>query len=209
MATPARGARAPAGVQADEDDMSMQWIAAVLLAGLALYAVVVFNRLVRHRNLVREGWSGIDVQLRRRGDLVPNLVAAVKAYAAHERGLLEDVIAKRASSIAAAGVPSQERAERELEGALGRLIALAEAYPQLKADGNFRTLQEQLAEIEDQLQMARRYYNGAVRDLNIRIQSVPDVLVARPFGFREEPFFELDDAAEAAVPRVDFAGAKP
>jgi LemA protein len=143
--------------------------------------------------------------LRRRTDLVPNLVDTVKAYAAHERNLFEEVTARRASSIAADNVRGQEAAERALKGALGKLFALAEAYPQLKADQNFRKLQDQLAEIEDQLQMARRYYNGTVRDLNIKIQSFPDVLVARPFGFREAPFFELDDAAAAAAPAIDFA----
>jgi len=156
--------------------------------------------------VVREGWSGIDVQLRRRTDLVPNLVETVKGYAAHERGLFEEIARERAQSIAADNVAGQEAAERALRGSLGRLMAVAEAYPDLKANQNFLELQQQLAEIEDQLQMARRYYNGAVRNLNIGIQSFPGVLLARPLGFREEPFFELDDRAQAAAPQVSLGG---
>src|SRR5215475_7533829 len=186
----------------------MEWIIAAVVAALAVYTVGVFNRLTRLRNLVREGWSGIDVQLRRRTDLVPNLVETVKGYAAHERGVFEEVTAKRASSIAASDVGGQAAAERALQGSLGRLMAVAEAYPQLKADKNFLALQNELAEIEDNIQMARRYYNGAVRNLNIGIQSFPNLLLARPFGFREEPFFELDDRSQAAAPQVSL-GAKP
>jgi LemA protein len=181
--------------------MRMEWIILAVAAALTLGAAAIFNSLVRQRNLVREGWSGIDVQLRRRTDLIPGLVETVKAYAAHERGLFENVAALRSQSIAANNVPAQEAAERGLQGAIVKLFAIAETYPQLMADRTFRRLHEQLIEIEDHLQMARRYYNGAVRDLNIGIQSFPNVLVARPFGFREEPFFELDDRAEAAVPR--------
>ena len=188
--------------------MRTEWMVGIVVAVLVVYAVVIYNRLVRQRNMVREGWSGIDVQLRRRTDLVPNLVETVKAYAAHERNLFEEVTARRASSIAADNVKGQEDAERALKGALGKLFALAEAYPQLKADQNFRKLQDQLAEIEDELQMARRYYNGTVRDLNINIQSFPDVLLARPLGFREAPYFEIDDEA-AAVPVIDFAERNP
>jgi LemA protein len=189
--------------------MRPEWIVAAVVAAVVLYAIVVFNRLIRQRNVVREGWSGIDVQLRRRTDLVPNLVEAVKGYAAHERGLFEDVTAKRASSIAASDVGGQAAAERALASSLGRLMAVAEAYPQLKADKNFLELQGQLAEIEDQIQMARRYYNGTVRNLNISIQSFPDVLLARPLGFKEAPFFELEDRAQAAAPQVAFPGGKP
>lgn len=119
------------------------------------------------RNLVREGWSGIDVQLKRRTDLIPNLIDTAKGYADHERSLFEDIVKLRNASMSAASVKSQENAERDLSGALSRLIALKEAYPDLKANQNFLKLQEQLAEIEDQLQMARRYYNGSVRNLNI------------------------------------------
>jgi LemA protein len=187
----------------------MTWIIIAVLAALALYAIVVFNRLTRQRNMVREGWSGIDVQLKRRTDLVPNLVEAVKGYAAHERGVFDEVAAKRASSIAADNVHGQAAAEQGLHAALGRLFAVAEAYPELKANQNFLDLQQQMAAIEDQLQMARRYYNGTVRNLNISIQSFPDNVVAGLFGFKPEPFFELDERSEAAAPTVAFPQAKP
>jgi LemA protein len=136
-------------------------------------------------------------------------VATVKAYAAHERTVLEEVAASRQSSIAAGDVPGRASAENALQGALGRLFAVAEAYPELKADKNFLALQQQLAEIEDQLQMARRYYNGTVRNLNIAIQSFPENLVAGVLGFKALPFFELEDRAQAATPTIAFQAPKP
>jgi LemA protein len=184
--------------------MRTEWILLAVLAALGLGAIALFNRLVRQRNLVREGWSGIDVQLKRRSDLIPNLVETVKAYAAHERGVFEEVTARRAASAGVAAVPDKAAAERALQGAVGKLMAVAEAYPALKADANFRALQDQLAEIEDQLQMARRYYNGTVRDLNVLIQSFPSNLLAGAFGFRAEHFFELDDKAAATAPTIAF-----
>jgi LemA protein len=187
--------------------MATNWMIVVVM--VVVYAIVVFNRLIRQRNVVREGWSGIDVQLRRRTDLVPNLVETVKAYAAHERGLFEDVTKNRAFSIAASDVGGQATAERALSGSLGRLMAVAEAYPQLKADKNFLDLQAQLSEVEDQIQMARRYYNGAVRNLNTSIESFPEIILARALGFKEQPFFELGDRSEAAAPQVAFQGSKP
>ena len=188
--------------------MNTTWIIIAILVAVVLFAIVIFNGLIRLRNLVREAWSGIDVQLRRRTDLVPSLVETVKAYAAHEHKLFEDVAAKRASSIAADNVPVQAAAEQALQGSLRTLFATAEAYPELKADKNFLDLQHQLAEIEDQLQMARRYYNGSVRNLNIKIQSFPSNLVAGILGFKAEPFFELEDRAQAAAPTVAFADRK-
>jgi LemA protein len=187
--------------------MSMGWIVAAVVAALAVYVIVIFNRLVRQRNVVREGWSGIDVQLKRRTDLVPNLVETVKAYAKHERSLFEEITSRRAASVAAHDVGDKASAERALSGSLGKLMAVAEAYPELKANQNFLELQGQLAEIEDHIQMSRRYYNGAVRNLNISIQSFPDVVVARMLGFREAPFFELESRAEGAAPQVSFPGA--
>jgi LemA protein len=186
--------------------MSTQWIVIGVLAVIAIYAVVIFNRLIRGRNLVREGWSGIDVQLRRRSDLIPNLVEIVKGYARHERGLFEDIAAKRTSAISADGVSAKGAAEQALQGSLGRLFAVAEAYPELKANQNFLELQKQMAELEDQLQMARRYYNGTVRDFNTSIQTFPDVLLSRPWGFQEEHFFQAD-AASVAAPNISFPGA--
>ena len=180
------------------------WIIVAVVAAIALYVMFVFNRLVRLRNLAREAWSGLDVQLKRRSDLVPNLVETVKGYAAHESGVLEEVTARRQSSLAAGDIAGRAFAEQLLQGALGKLLAVAEAYPGLKADKNFLSLQQQLAEIEDQLQMARRYYNGTARNLNISIQSFPDNLFAGPLGFREQPFFELENRAQAAAPAVAF-----
>ena len=189
--------------------MRVEWIVVAIVVAVAIYAVVIYNRLVRQRNLMREGWSGIDVQLKRRTDLVPNLIETVKAYAAHERGVFEDLTAKRASSIAADSVTGQAAAERALHGSLGRLFAVAEAYPELKANKNFLDLQQQLAQIEDQLQMARRYYNGTVRNLNIAIQSFPNNLLAGILGYRLEPFFELEDRSSAAAPVVAFPHGRP
>src|SRR5262249_1425799 len=135
-----------------------RWMVIALVAALLVYAVWAFNRLIRARNMVREAFSGIDVQLKRRSGLVPALVETVKGYAKHERDLFADIAAKRSASLAAGGVSAKEKAEGELQGSLGRLMAVAEAYPELKANQNFLELQKQLAEIEDQLQMARRYY---------------------------------------------------
>jgi LemA protein len=187
--------------------MRWDWVAYGVIAVVLLYVVIVFNRLVRQRNVVREAWSGIDVQLKRRTDLVPALVETVKGYATHERTLLEEVTAKRAMSLdaqAAGNVAQNAQATQQLGSAVGRLIAVAEAYPDLKANQNFLKLQEQLSEIEEQLQFARRYYNGAVRNLNISIQSFPELAIAKPLGFTEQPFFELDDRAQAANPNISF-----
>jgi len=178
------------------------WIALLIAAAIILYIVLTFNRLVRLRNMAREGWSGIDVQLRRRADLIPNLVATVRGYAQHEQSVLEEVTACRSASLQVESVSEQARAQGALSGALGRLFAVAEAYPELRADANFRALQEELGDTEDQIQMARRYYNGCVRELNTLIESFPSILVARPFGFSVAAYFALDSADQAAVPKV-------
>lgn len=182
----------------------MNWVIWALVGAAVLYAIVIFNRLVRTRQMANEAWSGIDVQLKRRADLVPNLVEAVKGYAAHERGVLEEVVRLRG---AAAALPKDDvahraQAESALTVSIGRLIALAESYPDLKASRNFLELQQQLSTVEDELQMARRYYNGAVRNQNVLVQSVPSNLVAGLFGFREREYFELPDASDRAVPQV-------
>jgi LemA protein len=187
--------------------MTTFYVVAAVLVLVGLGVVLVYNRLVRNRNLVEEAWSGIDVQLRRRADLVPNLVETVKGYAGHERGIFEELAQARSRSLGARGPADQAVAERGMGAALAHLFAVAEAYPDLKADANFRQLQEQLAGIEDQLQMARRYYNGTVRDLNTLIQSVPSNLVAGTFGFKEAEFFELDDEAARTAPQVSFRAA--
>jgi LemA protein len=188
--------------------MNTTWIVIAVLAAIVIFVIVIFNRLVRLRNLVREGWSGIDVQLRRRTDLVPNLVETVKGYASHERAVLEEVTARRAGSIAADNVQGQAAAEMALQGSLKKLFALAEAYPDLKANKNFLDLQHQLSEAEDQLQMSRRYYNGTVRNFNIGIQRFPNNVLAGVFGFKAEPFFELEARAAAAAPTIAFAEPK-
>jgi LemA protein len=175
-----------------------------LIVAAALYVAFYYNRLVRARNMLQEGWSGIDVQLRRRADLVPNLVETVKGYAAHEHGIFEDLADKRAQSLAANSVTGQIAAEQAMQGALGRLFAVAEAYPALKADANFRQLQTELEQIEEELQLARRYYNGVAREMNTRVQSFPGNLVAAGFGFTTASYFELGDEAARAVPKVAF-----
>ncbi len=176
----------------------------VAVAAAALYGVLSYNGLVRARNMTQEGWSGVDVQLRRRADLVPNLIETVKGYAAHERGVFEQLADRRAASLAASSVTERGAAEQAMQGALQRLMAVAEAYPELKADANFRQLQTELAEVEDQLQMARRYYNGVAREINTRVQSFPGNLVAAQFGFRPVPYFELGDEAARTPPKVSF-----
>ena len=184
------------------------WIALALLVLAGLLFILIYNRLVRARALVREGWSGITVQLRRRADLVPNLVATVEGYSAHERDLLNDITAHRSDAVKAARPQDAARSDAALGGMLGRLMAVVEAYPDLKADTNFRALQTELSAIETELQSARRYYNATVRDLNTRIASFPDLLIAGPLGFREEQYFEDADAAIASVPPVRFDGAR-
>jgi len=171
---------------------------------LLLGAVVIYNKLVTNKNMVAEGWSGIDVQLKRRNDLIPNLIETVKGYMGHERGVLEQVTELRAKSLQAAGVGDKARAEGALGAALANLFAVAENYPDLKASQNFMELQKSLADIEDQIQLARRYYNGAARNFNILIQSFPSNLVANTFQFTPVEYFEIEEAAERAVPKVAF-----
>ena len=174
----------------------------LLVAGLVAWSVITYNMFVKYKNLMAEAWSGIDVQLKRRADLIPNLVEAVRAYAAHERGTLDAVAALR-------GAPDdadpklRADCERAVTGGLKKLIALAEAYPDLKASRDFLDLQKNLASVEDQLQMARRYYNGAVRNYNIRAESVPGNLVAWLASFRPAEYFEVESAVEREAPHVE------
>lgn len=185
----------------------MIWISlAIVIAALVAWGVSIYNGLVKHRNLAEEGWSGIDVQLKRRADLVPNLVEAVKGYGAHERELLEKVteLRNQARATPAGDVAARGQVEGLLSGALGRLLAIVENYPELKANQNFLALQESLKSVENEIQMARRYYNGATRDLNVMVESFPGNLVAGWFGFTRKPFFEIEDPAAREVPRVSF-----
>jgi LemA protein len=180
-----------------------------ILIGVALlvlvFAVLGYNRLVRLRNEVETGWANIDVQLQRRAELIPNLVETVRAYAAHERAVFEEVTRARAE-LQRAGTPgSAAEANEGLTAALGRLFAVAEAYPELKASENFLSLQEDLTDTEDKVSAARRYYNTTVMRYNTAIQSIPWVLVARPLGFHEREFFSAE--GDTAPPQVSFASA--
>ena len=181
------------------------WIVLGAIALVLLYLVVTYNRLVRLRALVKEAFSGITVQLRRRADLIPNLVETVQGYAGHEREVFEAVSKARAASVSGGSVEATAQADAQMTGMLGRLLAVAEAYPELKANTNFLQLQDQLAGIEGELQGARRYYNATVRDLNSTVQSFPPVLIARPLGFTEEPFYQDEDQSIQTAPKVSFA----
>jgi LemA protein len=175
----------------------------IVLAVLVGGAVLIYNGLVKLREQVNGAWSDIDVQLKRRHDLVPNLVETVKGYASHEKETLERVIQARNAAMSAQGPAAQGQAEGMLAGALKSLFALSESYPQLQAAGGFRDLQATLAQLEDHIQKSRRYYNAVVRDYNTKIGQVPSNLVARSFGFRPREFFETPEE-ERAVPRVSF-----
>ncbi|HEX6306830.1 MAG TPA: LemA family protein [Longimicrobiales bacterium] len=175
----------------------------LILVALAVGTLVIYNGLVQLKVRSESAWSDIDVQLKRRYDLIPNLVETVKGYASHEKGTLEAVVDARSRAMSAQGPAQKAEAENVLTGALKSLFALAESYPQLRAAENFGQLQQQLASIEDAVQNARRYYNAVVRDLNTKIQQFPSNVIARAFGFREREFFEIGEA-ERAVPPVSF-----
>jgi LemA protein len=175
-----------------------------ILALIVAFAVLTYNRLVGLRQRSEEAWSDIDVQLKRRTDLVPNLVETVKGYAAHERGTLDEVVRARGLAVAAKTPETRAEAENQLTGALRQIFALAEAYPDLKANQNFQSLQASLAEIEDAVQNARRYYNAVVRDLNTAVQSFPSSLIASFGHFVPRGYFELDRPEERQAPRVSF-----
>ncbi len=184
----------------------MDYIAIGILLAIAAYAVVIYNGLVKARQMVREAWSGIDVQLKRRADLIPNLLETVKGYASHEKDTLAEVteMRTRAQGVPAGDVAGRAVAEGMLSQALGKLFAVAEAYPDLKANENFRDLQQSLDKMETEIQMARRYYNGAARDLNVKVESFPSNLVANTFKFEQADYFEIENDADRAVPEVDF-----
>jgi LemA protein len=181
------------------------WILLVVVALLAGFIIVIYNRLIGLRVRADNAWADIDVQLKRRHDLIPNLVETVKGYATHERSTLEAVIEARSRAVDVRGAGPAERAEAEgmLTRALGGLFALSEAYPQLRATENFQQLQGSLSAVEDALQNARRYYNAVVRDLNTAVQQFPSNMVASIFGFGTREFFEISEA-ERAVPQVKF-----
>lgn len=169
-----------------------------------LYGVSIYNQLVKLRNLVQEAWSSIDVMLKKRHDLIPNLVETVKGYATHERETLDSVTRARAQAVGANSVESKEAAEKSLNQAMVNLLAVAEQYPDLKANTNFQQLQSELTSIENDIEKSRRYYNGTVRDNNTLVESFPSNIIANMYKFAKSPFFELENAAEREVPTVKF-----
>ena len=185
--------------------MEVAIVLVAIVVVLALFLISMYNRLVTLRQRVREAWADIDVQLKRRWDLIPNLVETVKGYAAHERETFEAVTAARARAQQAQTPAETAQAEGILGAALGRLLAVAEAYPELQADENFRQLQTELAETENRVAVSRQVYNDAVLTYNNSIQTFPGVVFAGPFGFTVREFFELEEQAQREPPRVDFA----
>lgn len=182
------------------------WIILGIVVVVFGYGIMAYNNLVRQRQLTQEGWSGIDVQLKRRTDLIPNLMEAVKGYMGHERETLEAVTAARTAAMAAQNGTPEQRAQAEgvLSGALGRLFAVAEAYPDLKASQNFMQFQGELSNTENEIQMSRRYYNGTARDLNTAVESFPSNVIANFFKFEKVQYFEMENPADRAVPQVKF-----
>jgi LemA protein len=184
------------------------WIVLGVIVALILYLFAAYNGLVAMRQRVNQAFADIDVQLKQRHDLIPNLVETVKGYATHEKETLDAVVKARNSAISAAGPQAQAQAEQQLSGALGRLIALSEAYPDLKANANFQQLQSELSLVEDKLAAARRFFNNAVQEYNASIQSVPAVFFAANFGFAPREFFDVGEdkrgQMDAAPPQVKF-----
>jgi LemA protein len=175
------------------------WIVLGVVVLLVLYGIVQYNGLVRLRNRIESSWSQIDVQLQRRYDLIPNLVETVKGYASHEKGVFENVTAARSAAMNAQGPAQQAQAENAITGALKSLFAVAEAYPDLKANQNFLALQEELSGTEGKIAYARQFYNDTVQSYNTKIQTFPSNLVAGPFGFKEREYFEADDTSRGPV----------
>ncbi|MCX7828505.1 MAG: LemA family protein [Thermanaerothrix sp.] len=176
-----------------------------LVVVLCIWFLSIYNRFVKLKNMVDEAWSGVDVQLKRRWDLVGNLVETVKGYASHEKEVFEEVARLRNQMNSASSVSERAQVENGLTQTLRSLFAVAEAYPQLRASENFSELQRTLGELEDQIQLARRYYNGTVRDYNIMVDSFPSLIVARSMGYSKRDFFQLEDPSERTAPKVSFS----
>jgi LemA protein len=192
--------------------MTWLWIVLGLVVLLLLFGVVAYNRFVSQRQQIKDAYANIDTELRRRYDLIPNLVESVRGYAQHERATFEEVTRARAAAIEAQGPAQQAQAENMLTSALRSLFAVAESYPELRASENFQALQAELSNTEDRIQVSRRFYNANVREYNERVQSVPTNVIASMFGFKEEEFFEIEEADRATLeqaPRVDFSGTGP
>lgn len=186
--------------------MSISWILLGICIAVAAYGITIYNKLVKNRQMAEEGWSGIDIQLKRRVNLIPNLIEAVKGYMDHERETLEKVTEMRARAAGASSGGAAERAQAEgdLSKALVNLMAVSENYPDLKANEGFRNLQDELSAIEDEIQLSRRYYNGTVRNMNVLVESVPSNIVANSFNFTRLDYFELENEADRAVPQISF-----
>lgn len=191
--------------------MIFVWIVIAIVVVLALWVVGVYNGLIRLRNRTKEAWSDIDVQLKRRHDLIPNLIETVKGYASHEAQVFQNVTEARAKAISAqesGNIAEAGKSENMLSGALKSLFAVAESYPELKANQNFLELQRELADTEDKIQAARRFYNGNVRDFNTKLEVFPNSVLAGMFSFKSFEFFQVESEEEKAVPKVDFSATK-
>jgi LemA protein len=184
--------------------MTFLYVIIVFAVLIILWIIGTFNGFIRLRNRTDEAWSDIDVQLKRRHDLIPNLIETVKGYAAHEKGLFEKVTEARTKAISAQGIEEKGKAENMLSGTLKTLFAVAENYPDLKANANFLELQRELSDTENKVQASRRFYNGNVRDLNIKIENFPSRIIAGIFGFKKREFFEIGEVEERKVPGVKF-----
>jgi len=180
------------------------WIIIAVIAIIIFWFIAVYNGLIRLRNQTSEAWSDIDVQLKRRHDLIPNLVETVKGYASHERQIFENVTKARASAISAQGTEEKGKAENMLSGALKSLFAVAENYPQLRASENFAKLQDELSDTENKIQASRRFYNGNVRDFNTKLQVFPNNMIAPMLGFKAFEFFQVEEEAEKKPVEVKF-----
>ncbi len=184
--------------------MILLWILLGAIVLIGLWVMGAYNGLIRLRNQVEEGWSDIDVQLKRRYDLIPNLINTVKGYAAHESKVFENVSAARSAAMGAKTPADREQAENMLTGTLKTLFAVSEAYPELKANENFLKLQDELSDTENKIQAARRFYNGMVRDFNTKLQVFPTNMIANKLGFTARSFFEIENETERVNPTVQF-----
>ncbi len=184
--------------------MMALWIVIAVVVVIALWVMMSFNSLITLRTRVEEAWSDIEIQLKRRYDLIPNLVSTVQGYAAHEKGVFQAVTEARTKAMGATGMQDKAAAENQLSGTLKSLFAVAEAYPQLKANENFLDLQKNLTDTEDKIQYSRRFYNTNVRDFNIGIQIFPKNMIAGAFGFKKKDMFEITEAAQRETPQVKF-----
>ena len=183
---------------------TLMWVVLAVIAVTIIWLIAVYNGLIKLKTRTEEAWSDIDVQLKRRYDLIPNLIDTVKGYATHERELLENVTKARTNAMNAGTATEQGQAENMLTDTLKSLFAVAENYPDLKANQNFAKLQDELSDTENKIQAARRFYNGNVRDFNIKLQVFPTNIIAKQLGFEKRDFFEIDDEREKEVPKVNF-----